>query len=167
MTQLKKYLPFLIIVIVLIIVITYKKLALPKESQILEPLDPENCLPDKKDNETLPLGSKGIEVKRLQIRMAYCIDLLKSIEANPTLKLIPNGGNAREAYEDFLLHKGVDGVLGQYTDNLRSQLYDCFPNDINEYSLSGFRKFYTYLKNYDVKASKSIMNNTSDNSNFN
>ena len=167
MTQLKKYLPIIIIAIIVIVVMTYKKLAQPKESQFLEPLDPNDCVPDTQDNVFLPFGSKGIQVKRLQIRMSYCVDLLKSIKANQNLKPIEGTDSAIEAYEQFLLHKGVDGVLGQYTDGLRQKIYDCTPSDFNNSSLADFRKFYTYLKNYDVKATKSIMNNTSDNSNFN
>ena len=166
MTQLKKFLPFLIIVIILIIVMTYKKLALPKESQLLEPLDPDDCVPTTQDDDILSIGSKGIEVKRLQIRMSYCIDLLKSIKANPNLLLIPGTDDALQAYEEFLLHKGVDGIYGTYTQNLKSSLVNLV-TPIDTFSLNGFRKLYTYLKNYDVKASKSIMNNISDNSNFN
>ena len=167
MTQLKKYFPFLIIVIILIIVMTYKKLALPKESQFLEPLDPQDCIPTDNDKIYLPQGSKGIDVKRLQIRMSYCVDLIKDIKANPNLKPVPGTDDILSAYDNFLLHKGVDGVLGQYTDALRTNLFRATPEGIDELTLNDFRKFYTYLKNYDVKKTKSIVNNTSDNSNFN
>ena len=167
MTKLKKYIPLIIIAIIAIIILTYKKLSLPKESQLLEPLDPNDCVSDPKDKWPLEFGAKGIEVKRLQIRMSYCIDLLKSIKANPNLEPVKYTDDALRAYDEFLLHKGVDGILGKYTHELRLQLYSCTPDSITNESLDSFRKFYTYLKNYDVKASKSVMNNTSDNSNFN
>ena len=166
MTKLKKYFPVLIIAIVAIIFLTRKKSAISKESQFLEPLDPNDCFPDKDDNVKLPFGSQGIQVKRLQIRMSYLAELLKAIKSNSSLEVIARTDNVLEAYEQFLLHKGVDGILGQYTDSLRTNLFNIFTPD-DPPTLLYFRNMYSYLKNYNRKAPKSVMNNISDNSNFN